>query len=107
MVLLFFFSTWYLVLLVVIVFGSVLFLTYPALFAMVTEATEEDERGTAFGILFGFQLGGGAIVVYLCGVLSDLTGNPAVSFLVAFALAASSLITVVYWERFSSRSGAA
>jgi FSR family fosmidomycin resistance protein-like MFS transporter len=104
MVLLFLFSEWYLVLLVVVAFGSVLFLTYPALFAMVTEATDDDERGTAFGILFGFQLGGGAIVVYLCGMLADLTGNPAVSFLVAFALAAGSLVTVVYWERLCSRS---
>ena len=96
---LFFTSSWILVAGILFVFGALLFLTYPALFAMITAATDEDERGTAFGILFGFQLGGGAIVVYICGVIADIVGSPAYSFIVASILSLISLFALLQWER--------
>jgi MFS family permease len=60
--------------------------------------TGEEERGTAFGILFGFQLGGGAVSVYVCGFIGDHIENPGYLFLFAGALAAASLITITLWE---------
>ncbi len=87
-------TEWFVIAPTLILFGAFLFVTYPALFSMVTDLTAADERGTAFGILFGFQLGGGAATVYLCGWLADLAGTPQYSFLVAAALAAASLATV-------------
>lgn len=96
---LFFLSDWQVTLPLLVVFGAVLFLTYPALFAVVTDATDESERGTAFGILFGFQLGGGAVVVYVTGLVADVTGEPAWGFVIVAVMAALSLVTVHIWER--------
>lgn len=92
--LLFFVSDWYLVVPLVMAFGAVLFVTYPALFSMITDVTDTGERGTAFGILFGFQLGGGAVVVYLCGIVADIADNPAYSFLLVGLLGLASLAIV-------------
>ncbi len=92
-------SAWYLVTPVLVLFGAFLYLTYPALFAIVTAATEEDERGTAFGILFGFQLGGGAATVYVCGIVSKLLGDPAYSFDVVAVLTAVSVASFIIWDR--------
>lgn len=95
---LFFYADWQVTLPILIVFGALLFLTYPALFAVVTDATHESERGTAFGILFGFQLGGGAAVVYLTGLVADITGEPSWGFVIVAVMAVLSLVTVHLWE---------
>ena len=92
MVALFWFSAWYVIAPVLIAYGAILFVTYPAIFAIVTDMTDIGERGTAFGILFGFQLGGGAVVVYICGIVADWLGDPSYSFLIAAALSLVSLI---------------
>ena len=90
---------WFLVAPMLIVFGAFLFVTYPALFSMVTDATGENERGTAFGLLFGFQLGGGAATVYVCGILADAMHNPSISFVIAAALALASFITISAYKK--------
>jgi len=92
-------SQWYLVAAALAVYGAMLFVTYPALFAYVTEATSEKERGTAFGILFGLQLGGGAATVYACGTIADILGDPAYSFVVASVMAGASTVALIFWER--------
>jgi FSR family fosmidomycin resistance protein-like MFS transporter len=92
-------SVWYFVTPVLVVFGALLYLTYPALFAMVTAATEERERGTAFGILFGFQLGGGAATVYLCGIIADKSGDPSFSFMIVAILAIVSVAAIQIWDK--------
>ena len=91
-------TTWYFVTPVLFAFGALLYLTYPALFALVTAATEENERGTAFGILFGFQLGGGASIVYLCGIIADASGDPSHSFLIVAVLALMSVVAIQIWD---------
>lgn len=91
-------TDWRLIAPTLFVFGAFLFVTYPALFSMITELTGEEERGTAFGILFGFQLGGGAVSVYVCGFIADRFDSPQYSFLFAGALAAASLVTITLWE---------
>jgi len=91
-------TDWRLIAPTLLVFGAFLFLTYPALFSLITELTGEEERGTAFGILFGFQLGGGAVSVYVCGFIGDHLENPGYLFLFAGALAAASLIMITLWE---------
>lgn len=93
---LFFASDWYVVVPILLAFGFTLFLTYPALFSMVTDRTQENERGTAFGILFGFQLGGGAVIVYVCGLLADILQDPAYAFVIIGVLSAASLAALAY-----------
>ena len=100
-------TEWFLIAPTLFIFGAFLFVTYPALFSMVTDLTAEEERGTAFGILFGFQLGGGAASVYLCGWIADFAGTPQYSFLVAGVLAAASLATVSILRARAGRPGTA
>lgn len=88
-------ASWYLILPILVVFGGIFFLTYPALFGVASNATDASERGTAFGMLFGFQLGGGAIVVAICGVVSDMFNDPSYSFLIMGALGAVSLLMLM------------
>lgn len=55
-------------------FGVALFVTYPALFAFVSEGVDLGNRGTTFGLVFAFQLGGGAAAAYASGLLSKAYG---------------------------------
>lgn len=80
-------------------YGALLYLTYPALFAIVTLATVERERGTAFGILFGFQLGGGAATVYVSGIVADALSDPAYAFVIVSVLALVSVAAFAVWQR--------
>jgi MFS family permease len=91
-------TQWWLIAPILIFYGTFLFVTYPALFSFVTDSTVEGERGTAFGILFGFQLGGGALMVYLCGIIADVFGTPKYVFIVAAVLSIVSLSTL-FWGR--------
>ena len=91
-------ALWYVVAPTLVFYGALLFITYPALFALVTEATHENERGTAFGIIFGFQLGGGAILVYACGAVAEAFGDPAYAFIIVSVLSAVSLVFLKVWE---------
>lgn len=90
-----FVSAWYLIVPTLIVFGALFFLTYPALFGLATLSTEPAERGATFGMLFGFQLGGGAVVVAACGAISDAFHDPSYSFLVIAGLAAASFLALM------------
>lgn len=90
-------SQWQIVIPVVLVYGALLFMTYPALFSIITEVTDPTERGTAFGILFGFQLGGGATMVYLSGIAADALDDPSIPFVIVSVLALASLVTVHIW----------
>ncbi len=57
-----------------IAFGAGLFITYPALFAFVSEGTEVGGQGLTFGLVFAFQLLGGAVVAYPSGLLAAAFG---------------------------------
>lgn len=97
---------WFVIGPVLLLYGAFLFLTYPALFSMINEATVESERGTAFGILFGFQLGGGAVVVYLCGIVADALNNTDSAFVIVAALAVASALTIGTSGRLRGRQNA-
>ncbi len=97
---------WWLIAPVLVFYGAFLFVTYPALFAFVTDSTVPEERGTAFGILFGFQLGGGALSVFVCGIVADYLSDPRYVFVVAAALSLASLLSLVYWRTHALRGGA-
>jgi MFS family permease len=59
---------------VMILLGIAVFLTYPALFSFVSEVTHESVEGWTFGLTFTFQTGGGTILLFIGGWLSDLLG---------------------------------
>ena len=59
---------------IVILLGLSTFLTFPALFSFVSEATHESIEGKTLGYIFTLQLGGGAIFLFLSGIFADLFG---------------------------------
>jgi FSR family fosmidomycin resistance protein-like MFS transporter len=56
-------------------FGSAVFITYPALFSFVSEASHRRLQGAAFGIIFGFQLLGGSLGSFAAGALAAAFGT--------------------------------
>src|SRR6266699_3048431 len=68
--------------------GSALFLTYPGIFAFVSESSHRRLRVAAFGLIFAFQLLGGAAGLFLAGVLADRFGStPSVQASIPFVVA--------------------
>ena len=61
--------------------GSALFVTYPATFSFISEASRTRVQGAAFGVIFGFQLLGGTLGVLAAGALAALLNSPSVPFL--------------------------
>ena len=59
---------------IVILLGLSTFLTFPALFSLVSEATHETVEGKTFGYVFTIQLGFGTVILFLSGVLADIFG---------------------------------
>ncbi len=78
--------------------GAGLFLTYPALFAFASEATHRRLQGAAFGLVFFFQLLGGAAGSFVAGVLSEVySSDPVLTYTAPFWFAAIvSLATAGY-----------
>ncbi len=64
----------YLLLPTFVLFGVATFITYPALFSFISESTEDRIGGATFGVVFGFQLVGGALAGYLAGIVADSRG---------------------------------
>jgi FSR family fosmidomycin resistance protein-like MFS transporter len=69
-----FFTNIFVLIGIMIFLGIAVFLTYPALFSFVSEVTHESVEGWTFGLTFMFQTGGGAIILFIGGVLSDVYG---------------------------------
>jgi FSR family fosmidomycin resistance protein-like MFS transporter len=64
----------FIILLIMVLLGITVFLTYPALSSFISEETDESLEGSTFGIVFTLQLGGGTILLFLGGFLSDIYG---------------------------------
>jgi FSR family fosmidomycin resistance protein-like MFS transporter len=64
----------FMILLIMILLGFSVFLTYPALSSFISEVTDESSEGSTFGIVFTLQLGGGTILTFISGFLSDIYG---------------------------------
>jgi len=62
------------IIIIVILLGLSTFLTFPALFSFVSEATHETAEGKTFGYIFTIQSGIGTVLLFLSGVLADIFG---------------------------------
>jgi MFS family permease len=63
-----------LIIIFVISLGLSTFLSFPALFSFISEATHENVEGKTFGYIFTIQLGVGTFFLFLSGVLADIFG---------------------------------
>ncbi len=62
----------YIITIALVLSGSVIFLTYPVLFSVISTKISRKDHGLVFGIVFAFQLIGGAIATSVSGLLADL-----------------------------------
>jgi FSR family fosmidomycin resistance protein-like MFS transporter len=60
------------IIIIVILLGLSTFLSFPALFSFVSEATHETVEGKTFGYIFTIQLGFCTVFLLLSGVLADI-----------------------------------
>ena len=87
---------------VMIFLGIAVFLTYPSLFSFVSEVTHESVEGWTFGLTFTFQTGGGTILLFAGGVLSDLFGIwMPFALLGSLALLLASVLLINYQKPFA------
>ena len=63
-----------LIVVALVLFGIFTFLSFPCLFSFISEATHETVESRTFGLIFTLQLGGGIIISFLSGFLSDVYG---------------------------------
>lgn len=69
-----YFTDTIIILILMLLLGISTFLTYPALFSFVSAAMPHTTEGKSFGYIFTIQLGGGTLLLFVSGVLSDLFG---------------------------------
>ena len=81
------------IIIIIVLLGIATFLSYPALFSFISEVTDENMEGKMFGYILSLELAGGAIILFLSGITSDIWGiwTPfailgALSFITAFLL---------------------
>jgi len=63
-----------LIIAMIFLLGISSFLTFPALFSFISEATHESKEGKTFGYTFTLQLGGGTVFLFLSGAIADILG---------------------------------
>lgn len=73
-VLLSYFTNIAIIILIMILLGIAVFITFPALASFVSEITHESIEGKTFGTIFTLQLGGSTLYLFLGGFLSDIFG---------------------------------
>jgi len=56
------------------IFGFFLFITWPALFSMISDATGKVSQGFIFSIIFAGQIIGGATLAYIAGLVAEVHG---------------------------------
>ena len=91
--------------------GSAVFITYPALFSFVSEASHRRLQGAAFGLIFGFQLLGGSLGSFAAGSLAasfrtvgDFESTGPFYFLGLLALAGFGYLLAIRTRILDSRS---
>ncbi len=97
----------WLIALVLCTLGAGLFLTYPALFAFASETSHRTLQGAAFGLVFFFQLLGGAVGSFVAGALSNaFSADRLLTYTAPFWFAAAvSAVAAGYLIAFGRRVG--
>lgn len=91
-----FFTNLLILIILIILLGFSLFATYPALASSISNLTDEGAEGGSFGIIFTFQTGGGAILSFIGGILSDLYGISMPFVILGFLSVGISLVLIKF-----------
>ena len=79
--------------------GLGLFITYPIQFALISGKAGTGTHGATFGLVFAFQVGGSALIVFLAGRLADAADSVRHVFLLLLALCALATVNTLLWVR--------
>jgi FSR family fosmidomycin resistance protein-like MFS transporter len=89
----------FVILLIMILLGITVFLTYPALFSFTSEVTHESIESGTFGLVFTLQLGGGTILLFSGGFLADLFTIGAPFIILGLPSLLLSIILIVHRKK--------
>jgi FSR family fosmidomycin resistance protein-like MFS transporter len=73
-ILLSYFTDIKIIILIMVLLGITVFITFPAIVSFVSEITHETVEGKTFGTIFTLQLGGSTLYLFLGGFLADIFG---------------------------------
>jgi FSR family fosmidomycin resistance protein-like MFS transporter len=73
-ILLSYFTDIEIIILIMVLLGITVFITFPAIVSFVSEITHETVEGKTFGTIFTLQLGGSTLFLFLGGFLADIFG---------------------------------
>lgn len=93
------FTNIYVILILMVLLGLSTFLTFPALFSFISEITHKAIEGRTFGYIFTFQLGGGTVLLFLSGALSDIWGIWMPFFILGFSCSLLFLLLIVSYNK--------
>jgi len=93
------FTNIYVILILMVLLGISTFLTFPALFSFVSEITHKTIEGRTFGYIFTLQLGGGTVLLFLSGALSDIWGIWMPFFILGFSCSLLFLLLIVSYKK--------
>jgi MFS family permease len=81
--------------LMMMIYGFFLFITWPGLFAMISDATGKVSQGFIFSIIFAGQIVGGATLAYIAGRVAEVygIGSP---FLILSGLMFVPIVTLLF-----------
>jgi len=85
-----------LMILIVILMGITVFITFPALVSYISEITHESSEGKTFGTIFTLQLSGSTIFLFFGGILSDVFGIWIPFILLGFTSLVFSIILLTF-----------
>jgi len=73
-ILLSYFTDIAIIILIMVLLGITVFITFPAIVSLISEITHETVEGKTFGTIFTLQLGGSTLYLFLGGFLADIFG---------------------------------
>jgi FSR family fosmidomycin resistance protein-like MFS transporter len=88
-----------LIILIIVLMGITVFITFPAIITLISEITHESVEGKTFGTIFTLQIIGSTIFLFFGGFLSDVFGIWIPFILLGISSLSFSIILLIFKKR--------
>ena len=88
-----------LIILIIVLMGITVFITFPAIITLISEITHESVEGKTFGTIFTLQIIGSTIFLFFGGFLSDVFGIWIPFILLGISSLLFSIILLIFKKR--------
>ena len=88
-----------LIVLIIILMGITVFITFPAIITLISEITHESVEGKTFGTIFTLQIIGSTIFLFFGGFLSDVFGIWIPFIILGISSLSFSIILLIFKKR--------